>query len=442
LSGDAMARKAVTKLNDYKLKPQYSDTVVNVYPNITTIPLNPNHIYIANSVLGGSYLDTKNKPNYLRAPISSNIVTVVGEEFPLYLVFALGKDDFGEVVNAIICIESDFYVEVPQVSGGYYIYAEYNYGQIIFGYSNKTDITYSKDAPSNPADGEYWFTYEDNCMYMFDGTEWVWINRIILGWVGVGADGNIYSLTTFPFHYGFAKFNPEYIYTEVTGNDYLKLNYEQWINNLVILDAVFRSEEAMNAVCSYEPSRDALYTSEDIYNIIIYYDRAYRQLICSLTYADYNLYSSYKNAIIGEFANRPLEPEWFINKIIDDMYILHGLFSDLDCKDKLFNNEIFEIALRNNETAMTYLNENFAITVSCSTQARYWCTLMTGKGFTVSILDGYSYYNIRRISGCIYSPTTRSGNDTKGAMTLNVAGQLGSETNYRTRSIRIVRMDQ
>lgn len=248
-----------------------------------------NQIYIGGCVLSGPYRKENGKPAYLQSKEYSRRLNIVGGRIGLILNFALGKEkDIHK--NRTVTHYGTTSVEVPaDPANAYYVWAEladdgYSLG---FGLTEKDkdygkvadgkDLQYSFRAPSSPKVGDYWFDFGENHMKIYRNKEvekpgggievvhyWEKVRRIILGWIGIGWDGYIYSMTSFPMNHRYAKLYPELIEYDgvsfLTDGEYIARSANQWVNNeeiahnvslsSVAMDTVVNSPEAMASVAA------------------------------------------------------------------------------------------------------------------------------------------------------------------------------------------------
>ena len=243
-----------------------------------------NQFYINNGVVSGPYYANNGKPNYLQSFEYTNKLNIIGGRVGLLVNFALGKEGNFYINKSA----SHFGREILLMDspGSYYVYAEYDEGtqQMSFGYSPKKNITHSSVEPESPEVEDYWFDVGENVMKYRIGQEvenggeitmeysWQQVNRAVIGWVGVGTDGFVYSMTSFPLHYWFAEQYDEFVNYDgvsfITDGQYYANNMSAIVDNEEIMTNMSLSSVAMNAVVASETAMNAVLASETAMNAV------------------------------------------------------------------------------------------------------------------------------------------------------------------------------
>lgn len=216
------------------------------------------HLYLTNCVLSGPYYTVNGRPAYLQADPESNILRIVGGHQGLALNFALGKDG-PYMANKTVRHYGVKALRVPAngANKSFWVWAELDENdRITFGLEDTAlyEVTHSYKEPTSPKQGDYWFDMEANEMKRWNSQVPAWqpVRRIIIGKIGVGSDGNIYSMTSYPFRKDFAELHREYINFDgvsfVTGGQYMAENYEKWWQNVDVVENVVENYQAFKAI--------------------------------------------------------------------------------------------------------------------------------------------------------------------------------------------------
>lgn len=216
------------------------------------------HLYLTNCVLSGPYYIENGRPAYLQADPESNILRIVGGHQGLALNFALGKDG-PYMANKTIRHYGVTALRVPEdgANKSFWVWAQLeDDDRITFGLEDAAlyKVTHSYKEPTNPNQGDYWFDMDANEMKRWNSQVPAWqpVRRIIIGKIGVGSDGNIYSMTSYPFRKDFAELHREYINFDgvsfVTGGQYAAENYEKWWQNVDVVENVVENYQAFKAM--------------------------------------------------------------------------------------------------------------------------------------------------------------------------------------------------
>jgi len=218
----------------------------------------PPHLYLSNCILSGPYYTNNGRPAFLQAEPNSNVLRIVGGWTGLVLNFALGRKGPFYANKTVRHYDVATLVIPPgNENKTFWVWAQLEPDdRITFGLDDKSmvDVYHSRTMPSNPKDGDYWFDIEENVMKRFStlAGDWTIVRRIIIGKIGVGSDGYIYSMTSYAMRKDFAELYPEYINYDgvsfVTGGQYVAENYEKWWQNADVVENVVENYQAFKAM--------------------------------------------------------------------------------------------------------------------------------------------------------------------------------------------------
>ena len=225
------------------------------------------HLYLTNCVLSGPYYTVNGRPAYLQADPESNILRIVGGHQGLALNFALGKDG-PYMANKTVRHYGVTALRVPEdgANKSFWVWAELSENdRITFGLEDTAlyEVTHSYKEPTSPKQGDYWFDMEANEMKRWNSQVPAWqpVRRIIIGKIGVGSDGNIYSMTSYPFRKDFAELHPEYINYDgvdfVTGGEFTAEHFDKWKENPTVVENVLNNYQAFRALVQSSKAKDA-----------------------------------------------------------------------------------------------------------------------------------------------------------------------------------------
>jgi len=229
------------------------------------------------------------RPGFFRANENSNILRIAASENdPLSIVFSTGlvTDTHTEYPRRFKSFIKKYKqtkrIELSETS---YIYAQvdsYEDNTIQFGSIPKSvseNVYFDVKEPDNPQEYDYWYDIKENWLKKY---EWsVWANefqwnketKVILGLVGVGNDGYIYSMQTWFPNKGIAdmwnKFydnseNPYMHYdgvSFVTDGKFTAQNAPEWVDSHEICEAVSNNPLALAAVEDSQTAIDAINNS-------------------------------------------------------------------------------------------------------------------------------------------------------------------------------------
>lgn len=209
------------------------------------------------------------KPGFLRSNISSNILNIfANSNDPLRLFFSLGLHSGGNnhgLWNGIIKqLDQNKNITVTETS---YIYAEIDNSaddNIKFGtlpYFNNI-CYYQVEEPSSKQNNTHWFDIKTNWMKIWNNNlnKWIIKIRIILGLIGCGNDGNIYTIKSYIPNKGISDSyelmwpnyqNPWAHYdgvSFVTDGYFVAQQASYWVNDHVVCQAVANNPLALQAV--------------------------------------------------------------------------------------------------------------------------------------------------------------------------------------------------
>lgn len=217
---------------------------------------------------------------HIEAQTGSDKVTVSPGDTRLDLVFPLGKNADDEFVFSKKYIMADVDVTVSN-SGYIYAYLDSD-DKVKFDTTDDVNFTYSRSKPSSPGDGDIWFDIVNNTYKQYNDAESSWESkdRVVLGKVGVGSNGYVYSVKSYFPNKAIADFeaskynneeNPWQFYDGVsfkTDGEFCAQQADQWVDDETICEAVFNNTIATEAVAKSHTARVAVSESTTAQNVI------------------------------------------------------------------------------------------------------------------------------------------------------------------------------